>query len=189
MRNALVMLVSTMRWRALELKVDSDIMVNGEALAHRQVAAAGVDAAEKKEAADFLHQMRCGKGFIHGVDRYNRPVAVIRAHLHKPFGQSASSLERFIVYLFETASLMMPPRVESAVCMPSFSFLCNCLLTIADVDFRPEQVHTGQYGTYAPYLTVKYEQNTNTNKNRTTPPSKSSSKPSKQTTPNVSAPS
>ena len=110
-KNALVMLIATVRWRLNGVKVDDDIMKNGEAHALQQSKVAG-----DKDCADFMEQLRIGKGFVHGIDRYDRPLAYIRVRLHKPFGQSSLALERFIVYTIESARLMLKPPVETAVC-------------------------------------------------------------------------
>jgi len=112
-KKALVMLISTMRWRLQEMHVDDDIMFNGEALAVKQ--SQGSDAKEKKKGDDFLTQMRLGKSFLHGVDRAGRPICVVRVRLHKAGDQDNEGLERFTVYTIETARLLLAPPVETAV--------------------------------------------------------------------------
>ncbi|TAQ84594.1 hypothetical protein B7494_g7065 [Chlorociboria aeruginascens] len=79
--KALVMMVSTMRWRASEMHVDDDIMINGE-MSFAE-AANGDDPAKKKLGEDFLQQMRLGKSFLHGVDKEGRPMCFVRVRLHK----------------------------------------------------------------------------------------------------------
>ncbi|KAJ5169862.1 uncharacterized protein N7500_002645 [Penicillium coprophilum] len=111
-KKALVMLISTMRWRLLEMHVDDDIMFNGEASAVKQ--SQGSDAKEKKKGEDFLTQMRLGKSFLHGVDRAGRPICVVRVRLHKAGDQDNEGLERFTVYTIETARLLLAPPVETA---------------------------------------------------------------------------
>ncbi|OQE43357.1 hypothetical protein PENCOP_c003G08743 [Penicillium coprophilum] len=111
-KKALVMLISTMRWRLLEMHVDDDIMFNGEASAVKQ--SQGSDAKEKKKGEDFLTQMRLGKSFLHGVDRVGRPICVVRVRLHKAGDQDNEGLERFTVYTIETARLLLAPPVETA---------------------------------------------------------------------------
>lgn len=113
-KKALVMLISTMRWRLQEMHVDDDIMFNGEELAVKQ--SQGTDAKEKKKGEDFLTQMRLGKSFLHGVDRAGRPICVVRVRLHKAGDQDNEGLERFTVYTIETARLLLAPPVETAVC-------------------------------------------------------------------------
>lgn len=113
-KKALVMLISTMRWRLLEMHVDDDIMFNGEAEALKQ--SQGSEGKEKKKGDDFLTQMRMGKSFLHGVDRAGRPICVVRVRLHKAGDQENEGLERFTVYTIETARLLLAPPIETAVC-------------------------------------------------------------------------
>lgn len=112
-KKALVMMISTMRWRLQEVHVDDDIMANGEATALKQ--SQGSDAAEKKRGEDFMYQIRKGKSFLHGVDRFGRPICVVRVRLHHAGDQEAEGLERFTVYTIETARLLLAPPVETAV--------------------------------------------------------------------------
>lgn len=112
-KKALIMLVSTVRWRLLEIKVDDDIMPNGEALALRQSQSS--DPIEKKKGQEFLHQLRMGKSFQHGVDKSGRPITVVRVRLHYSSDQSVEVLERYTVYNIETTRMMLVPPVETAV--------------------------------------------------------------------------
>jgi hypothetical protein len=125
-KKALVMLISTMRWRLLEMHVDDDIMFNGEASALKQ--SQGSDPKEKKRGEDFLTQMRLGKSFLHGVDRAGRPICVVRVRLHKAGDQDNEGLERFTVYTIETARLLLAPPIETAVSIPVHE---NCV-SVAD---------------------------------------------------------
>ncbi|KAI2682098.1 hypothetical protein LCP963914a_6513 [Penicillium roqueforti] len=111
-KKALVMLISTMRWRLLEMHVDDDIMFNGEALALKM--SQGSDPIEKKKGEDFLTQIRLGKSFLHGVDRTGRPICVVRVRLHRAGDQENEGLERFTVYTIETARLLLAPPIETA---------------------------------------------------------------------------
>lgn len=113
-QKALIMMISTMRWRLQEVHVDDDIMANGEALALENSKSS--DPAKKKKGEEFLHQMRMGKSFLHGVDRFGRPICVVRVRLHKAGDQEADTLERFTVYTIETARMLLAPPVETAVC-------------------------------------------------------------------------
>ena len=115
---ALVMLISTMHWRSEDMHVDDDIMKNGEGEALRE--SKSDNAAEKKEGADFMAQLRMGKSFLHGVDKDGRPCCVVRVRLHRQGEQSERSLERFTVYTIETARMLLRPPVDTAVsCMSS----------------------------------------------------------------------
>ncbi|KAJ5203449.1 hypothetical protein N7449_005528 [Penicillium cf. viridicatum] len=111
-KKALVMLISTMRWRLLEMHVDDEIMFNGEASAVKM--SQGSDPKEKKKGEDFMTQIRLGKSFLHGVDRAGRPICVVRVRLHKAGDQDNEGLERFTVYTIETARLLLSPPIETA---------------------------------------------------------------------------
>lgn len=111
--KALVMMVSTMRWRSTEMHVDDDIMKNGEAGALEDLQSS--DAAKKTMANDFLTQMRMGKSFLHGLDKDERPMCFVRARLHRAGDQSEQSMERYTVYVIETARMILSPPVDTAV--------------------------------------------------------------------------
>ncbi|KAJ6090269.1 hypothetical protein N7486_009084 [Penicillium sp. IBT 16267x] len=129
-KKALVMMISTMRWRLQDVHVDDDIMANGEALALKQSQSS--DPAEKKKGEDILYQLRKGKSFLHGVDKFGRPICVVRVRLHKANDQDVENLERFTVYTIETARLLLAPPVETATIifdMTDFS--------MANMDYAP----------------------------------------------------
>jgi CRAL/TRIO, N-terminal domain/CRAL/TRIO domain len=114
--RALVMLVSTMHWRGQEMHVDDDVIKEGEGGALRLTQSP--DLQVKKEAEDFLAQLRIGKSYLHGLDKHDRPICVVRVRLHRQGEQSEKSLERYTVYLIETARLLLNPPVDTAVsCM------------------------------------------------------------------------
>lgn len=128
--KALVMMVSTMRWRASDMKVDDDIMWNGEMKAVEE--AEGTDPAKKKSAHDFLAQMRLGKSFLHGLDKAGRPMCFVRVRLHKQGEQSEQSLERYTVFVIESARMILAPPVDTACVvfdMTGFS--------MANMDYAP----------------------------------------------------
>lgn len=111
--RALAMMISTMHWRRNEMHVDDDIMVQGEGGALKDSQSS--DASVKKEAHDFLQQMRLGKSFIHGVDKEGRPMCYVRVRLHRGGEQTEKALERYTVYTIETCRLALTPPVETAV--------------------------------------------------------------------------
>lgn len=111
--KALVMLISTMHWRAEEIHVDDDIIKRGE-LGMLEESKSG-DAKVKKEGEDFLAQMRMGKSFLHGVDKEGRPMCIVRVRLHRQGEQTEQSLERFTVYTIETCRMLLRPPVDTAV--------------------------------------------------------------------------
>ncbi|KAI4119966.1 MAG: hypothetical protein LQ345_000225 [Seirophora villosa] len=128
--NALVMLIATMNWRMKEQRVDDDIMKNGEGQAAANSSSS--NAAVKREAEDFLAQLRLGKSFLHGTDREGRPMCFVRVRLHKQGEQSNTSLERYTVYTIETARLLLASNVDTAAIvfdMTGFS--------MANMDYAP----------------------------------------------------
>lgn len=111
--KALVMLVSTMDWRRTEMHVDDDIMRNGEGdMLRNQQEGSG---AAKKKGHDFMAQIRMGKSFLHGTDREGRPICVVRARLHRQGDQDEENLERYTVYVIETARMLLQSPVDTAV--------------------------------------------------------------------------
>ncbi|KAL7923149.1 hypothetical protein ACQKWADRAFT_55552 [Trichoderma austrokoningii] len=128
--KALVMLVSTMSWRHTEMKVDEDIMKNGEEGAVLDAQNGKGDT--KKVGEDFLAQLRLGKSFLHGVDKLGRPICVVRVRLHRQGEQCEESLERCTVYVIETARMVLSPPVDTATVifdMTGFS--------MANMDYTP----------------------------------------------------
>ncbi|KAL8693179.1 MAG: hypothetical protein Q9218_001961, partial [Villophora microphyllina] len=128
--NALVMLIATMNWRMKEVHVDDDVMKNGEGRA--LIDSTSNNAAVKKEAQDFLAQLRLGKSFLHGTDKEGRPMCFVRVRLHKQGEQSEASLERYTVYTIETARLLLARHVDTAAIvfdMTGFS--------MANMDYSP----------------------------------------------------
>lgn len=111
--RAVVMLISTIRWRLVEMHVDDDIMRGGEAKAIEMSESSNADT--KRLGADFMAQTRMGKSFIHGVDNKGRPMCFIRVRLHKIGQQIDKSTERYTVHMIETARLMLLRPVETAV--------------------------------------------------------------------------
>jgi hypothetical protein len=111
--KALVMMVSTLHWRAKEMHVDDDIMKSGEEAA--LLASQSSDPTTKRSGEDFLAQMRMGKSFLHGVDKYERPMCIVRVRLHKQGEQTEDSLERYTVFVIESARMVLAPPVDTAV--------------------------------------------------------------------------
>ncbi|KAG6031874.1 hypothetical protein E4U41_007395 [Claviceps citrina] len=118
--KALVMLISALDWRHSKMKVDQDIMKNGEGGAAADEKTG--DAKAKKLGGDFLKQSRMGKSFLHGVDREGRPICIVKARLHRADEQSPESLERYTVFIIETARLALKPPVDTAASFASTLF-------------------------------------------------------------------
>ncbi|PQE31738.1 CRAL TRIO domain-containing protein [Rutstroemia sp. NJR-2017a WRK4] len=128
--KALVMMISTMRWRALDMHVDDDIMKNGELAALEDENSA--DASKKKLAEGFLAQMRSGKSFLHGHDKAGRPMCFVRARLHKQGEQSEESLERYTVFIIESARMFLEPPVDTACIVFDLTGF-----SLANMDYAP----------------------------------------------------
>ncbi|KAL1800301.1 hypothetical protein ACET3X_000643 [Alternaria dauci] len=126
--KALVMMISTMQWRLNEMHVE-DLLKTGELAA---LQTASTDAKAKKNADDFLTQLRMGKSFLHGLDVEGRPMCFVRARLHKAGEQTEESLEKFTVYTIETARMLLRPPIDTATVvfdMTDFS--------MANMDYTP----------------------------------------------------
>lgn len=128
--KAVVMLVSTMRWRLVEMHVDDDVMEGGEAKAIEQSESS--DPEIKRLGADFMDQTRMGKSFITGIDKQGRPICCIRVRMHKIGVHSEKSTERYTVHMIETARLMLPRPIETAVILFDMTGF-----TLANMDYAP----------------------------------------------------
>lgn len=111
--KALVMMVSTMHWRAVEMHVDDDVMVNGEESMLLDTRSA--DPTKKKWGKDFLEQMRAGKSYLHGTDKAGRPMCFTRVRLHHAGDQTEQTMERYTVYVIELARFLIQPPSDTAV--------------------------------------------------------------------------
>ncbi|KAK3985636.1 phosphatidylinositol transfer protein CSR1 [Cladorrhinum sp. PSN332] len=129
--KALIMMVSTMNWRAAEMKVDEDIMRHGEGWAIEAEKDAS-DPARQRLAHDFLVQIRKGISYVHGCDKQGRPLCIVNARMHRQGEQTEESLERYTVYLIETCRMLLQPPVDTATIvfdMTGFS--------MANMDYTP----------------------------------------------------
>ncbi|ETN41254.1 uncharacterized protein HMPREF1541_03189 [Cyphellophora europaea CBS 101466] len=128
--KALVMMISTMSWRGNEMHVDDDVVYQGEVGALKD--SKSTDANVKREGQDFLEQMRLGKSFLHGTDKEGRPLCFVRARLHHGGDQSERSMERYTVYVIETARLVLRAPVETATILFDMTGF-----TMANMDYTP----------------------------------------------------
>ena len=95
------------------MHVDDDIMKLGEE--GSLLASQSSNPTAKKSGEDFVAQMRMGKSFLHGADKSGRPMCFVRVRLHKQGEQSEESLERYTVFVIESARMILVPPVDTAV--------------------------------------------------------------------------
>ena len=122
-QNAMIMLVAAMHWRMQEMHVDDDIIKRGEGGSKEDCESP--DSVVRKDAEDFLAQMRLGKSFLHGTDRDGRPMCFVRVRLHRQGEQTQSSLERYTVYTIETARYLLSSNVDTAVSSQELQIQCT----------------------------------------------------------------
>ncbi|KAL4984564.1 CRAL-TRIO domain-containing protein [Aspergillus falconensis] len=123
--QAVVQLLSAIVWRLKEMQVDNVLLPRGELFAaerERDVS----NSSKAEDARGFMNQVRTGKGFVHGVDRMNRPIVLIRIRLHRPGDQTETALNQFITHLIESARLVLSPPVETAD-YSAVKFIIRCV--------------------------------------------------------------
>ncbi|KLJ13262.1 hypothetical protein EMPG_11784 [Blastomyces silverae] len=111
--KALVMLVSTLKWRSQEWKVDDEIVFKGEAAFHEN--SKSDDPTKKKEGEDLLHMLRIGEAYCRGKDKLGRPICYINVRLHRIGAYCQSAIEKNIIFQIETSRLMLDSRIDTAV--------------------------------------------------------------------------
>ncbi|KAL4790387.1 CRAL-TRIO domain-containing protein [Aspergillus venezuelensis] len=142
--QALVHLLNAIVWRLKEMQVDNVLLPRGELYAAEHERDL-TNRHRAEEARGFINQVRMGKGFVHGVDRQNRPIAMVRIRLHRPGNQSEEALEQFITHIVESARLLVSPPVETATVlfdMTGFS--------LANMEYTPVKFIIRCFETYYP---------------------------------------
>ncbi|KAL5337387.1 CRAL-TRIO domain-containing protein [Aspergillus crustosus] len=142
--KALVHLLKSIVWRLKEMQVDNVLLPRGELFA-AQNERNTANPYKAHEARGFLSQVRVGKGFVHGLDRMNRPIAIVRIRLHHPGEQSQEALNQFITHIVESARLLVSPPVETATVlfdMTGFS--------LANMEYAPVKFIIRCFETYYP---------------------------------------
>lgn len=147
-QKALVMLIATMRWRLKDMRVDEDVVKNGEGAAAADIESS--DKVVKKEGADFMAQLRLGKAFLHGTDKEGRPMCYVRVRLHRQGEQSEASLERYTVYIIETARLLLARDIDTAVSPSLTKNFAQPLIVSSGDCIRHDRFLIGKYGTPIP---------------------------------------
>ncbi|CAH0046966.1 unnamed protein product [Clonostachys solani] len=103
--KAIEMMVSDMNWRE-EAKIDEHIIAGGESVALNQ--------ALSEDDKGFLHQYRCGKSYVRGVDKQHRPVYVVKARLHDPSMQTTKALQKYILHNIESIRILVKHPKDKA---------------------------------------------------------------------------
>ncbi|KAI0429945.1 CRAL-TRIO domain-containing protein [Xylaria sp. FL1042] len=110
--QAFSMLKGALLWRFKEVLVDEEVLAKGESWSAKKEKTG--EGREKKDAHDFMEQLRMGKVYIRGADRRGRPVGYVHVAMHKPGAQSEETLEKIIVQTIETLRcLFNKPPIES----------------------------------------------------------------------------
>ncbi|OAX84356.1 hypothetical protein ACJ72_01272 [Emergomyces africanus] len=112
-QKALVMLISTLKWRSQEWKVDDEIVLKGESAFHESCKSD--DATRKKEGEDLLHMLRIGEAYCRGKDKQGRPICYINVRLHRIGAYCQSAIEKNIIFQIETSRLMLDSKIDTAV--------------------------------------------------------------------------
>ncbi|KAI1293078.1 CRAL-TRIO domain-containing protein [Xylaria venustula] len=113
--QAFAMLRGALLWRCNEVRVDEEILAKGEAWSARKEKSG--EGKERKDAREFLEQMRMGKVYIRGSDRMGRPVGYVHVACHKPGQQSQETLEKLIVQTIETARCLFTAPGNESFCV------------------------------------------------------------------------
>ncbi|KAF4258783.1 hypothetical protein KXV68_005167 [Aspergillus fumigatus] len=111
--KAFILILNALQWRIKDMHVDDRLLPEGELGAIHQ-SQAPLNAAEAQQSRGFLSQLQMGKCYVHGVDRLNRPLCVIRVRLHRPEDQSEEAMNRYITHIMESVRLLIAPPVETA---------------------------------------------------------------------------
>lgn len=146
--KALVMLVSTMNWRANEMHVDDDIMKNGEGGAVELETSS--DAKVKQLNRDFMAQIRMGKSFLHGVDDKGRPICVVKVRLHHQGEHCEESVEKNTVFIIETARMLLRPPVDTATIIFDMTGFSMANMVCTNVTFRFLGILLTKFKDYTP---------------------------------------
>lgn len=112
--KAWIKFVSALDWRVNEYKVDEEVLMKGE-LHNLEKSRAKDDSTEKKDGEGFMLQLRTGKGYFHGKDKFGRPICVVRVRTHDPNSATKKGLNDYIVQCIETVRLVQVHPVDTMV--------------------------------------------------------------------------
>lgn len=113
--QAFSMLHRALVWRCKEVRVDEEVLPKGEPWC-REKEKTGTGK-EKKDAHDYLEQLRLGKVYLRGMDRRGRPVGYVHVALHQPGAQSQETLEKLVVQTIETARCLFTAPPNESFCV------------------------------------------------------------------------
>lgn len=112
--KAWIKFVASLYWRSFEYRIDEEVLSKGEEynwLRSQEEA----DTVSRKDGQSFMHQLKVGKGYLHGCDRAGRPICFVRVRTHYAGQQTQKGLFDYIMQGIETARLLQVPPVESMV--------------------------------------------------------------------------
>lgn len=113
--QAFSMLDRALAWRRREVRVDEEVLPRGEAWCRgRERMGTGK---ERRDAHDYLEQLRLGKVYLRGMDRRGRPVGYVHVALHRPGAQGQETLEKLVVQTIETARCLFTTPPNESFCI------------------------------------------------------------------------
>ncbi|KAJ5157391.1 uncharacterized protein N7482_008491 [Penicillium canariense] len=129
--KAWIKFVASLNWRVNEYKVDEEVLLKGEEHNLEKSRQEG-NSADKKDGEGYVHQLQTGKGYFHGVDKWGRPICVVRVRSHSPSEQTQKGLFDYIIHCIESVRYLQVPPVESmAIVFDLTSF------SLSNWDFPP----------------------------------------------------
>lgn len=112
--KAWIKFVSSLNWRVNEYQVDEEVLLKGEEHNLEKSRLEG-NSAEKKDGEGYVLQLITGKGYLHGCDKFGRPICVVRVRTHDPSQQTQKGLFDYIIHCIETVRYLQVAPVESMV--------------------------------------------------------------------------
>ncbi|KAJ5444031.1 uncharacterized protein N7458_007903 [Penicillium daleae] len=120
--KAWIKFVSSLNWRVNEYKVDEEVLIKGEEHNLQKSRLEG-NSVDKKDGEGYVLQLKTGKGYLHGCDKWSRPICVVRVRIHDPSQQTQKGLFDYIIHCIESVRYLQVPPVESMVIHPFSSNL------------------------------------------------------------------
>ncbi|KAL2824427.1 CRAL-TRIO domain-containing protein [Aspergillus cavernicola] len=142
--KSLVHLLNSIVWRLKEMQVDNVLLPRGELYAAEHERNA-LNPFKADDARGFISQIRVGKSFVHGVDKMNRPIVVVRMRLHHPGEQSEDSINQFVTQINETVRLLISPPVETSIVLLDMTGF-----SLANMEYAPARFMIRCWETYYP---------------------------------------